>query len=62
MKIRIIEEFGWYQNLVGHEFEVQSESRKGGKGKYVVRLKGEQRQYMNDYPYGWVDKEHCEAI
>jgi len=43
-------------------FKVQSESRKSGKGKYVVRLNKEDRYLMNGYNYGWVLKEHCEVI
>ena len=56
MEIEIINHTGveWYK--------VQSESRKGGKGKYVVRLSKDDRGLMNGYPYGWVDKEHCVII
>ena len=52
----------WYSNCIGKVFRVHSESRKGGKGKYVVQISGEDRKFMNGYPYGWVDKEDCELI
>lgn len=63
MKIKIIKSDNcWYDDLIGTEFIVQSESRKGGKGKYVVRLHKELRHLMNGYMYGWVEQEHCEIV
>lgn len=61
MKIQIIksDDNCWYKGLEGNEFVVQSESKKGGKGKYVVRIPKELRHLMNGYIYGWVDKEDC---
>lgn len=40
MEIEIISSTGieWYKDCIGKRFKVQSESRKGGRGKYVVRL------------------------
>lgn len=52
----------WYKNCLNKEFKVQSESRKGGNGKYVVRLNKEDRNLMNGYMYGWVKKEDCEIV
>lgn len=63
MKIRIIKSDNcWYDDLIGTEFIVQSTSRKGGKGKYVVRMPKELKHLMNGYMYGWVEQEHCEII
>lgn len=61
MEIEIISSTGieWYKDCIGKRFKVQSESRKGGRGKYVVRLEKEDRVLMNGHMYGWVDKEHC---
>ena len=39
----------WYKDCIGKRFKVQSESRKGGRGKYVVRLEKEDRSLMNGY-------------
>ena len=57
MKIQIIKSNSicWYKDLVGYTFKVQSESKKGGKGKYVVRIPKDLRYLMNGYMYGWVD-------
>lgn len=52
----------WYKNCLNKEFKVQSESRKGGKGKYIVRLNREDRHLMNGYIYGWVKKEDCKIV
>ena len=38
---------------------IHSESKKGGRGKYVVRIPKHLRELMNGHMYGWVDKEHC---
>jgi len=64
MEVKIIKCEGneWYKDCIGMRFVVQSESRKGGKGKYVLRLEGEDRHLMNGYMYGWVRKEHCEEV
>lgn len=64
MKMKIIKSEGlkWYKDCINKEFIVQSESRKGGRGKYVVRLNKEDRYLMNEYIYGWVDKDDCEVI
>ena len=64
MKVQIIKSGDncWYKGLEGKEFVVQSESKKGGKGKYVVRIPKELRYLMNGYIYGWVDKEDCIQI
>ena len=64
MEIEIIKSTGteWYKDCIGKRFKVQSESRKGGRGKYVVRLEKEDRSLMNGYMYGWVDKEHCKEV
>lgn len=64
MKIKIIKSEGlkWYKDCIGREFIIQSESRKGGRGNYVVRLNKEDRHLMNGYIYGWVDKNDCEVI
>lgn len=64
MKVKIISSTGieWYRNCIGKVFGVKSESRKGGKGKYVVILPKHQRYLMNGYMYGWIDKEHCEVM
>lgn len=61
MKLRIMKSSGneWYRNSIGKEFIVHSESKKGGKGKYVVRLNKEDRHLMNGSVYGWVDMKHC---
>lgn len=61
MKIQIIKSDlnCWYNGLEGYEFKVQSKSKKGGKGKYVVRIPKELRHLMNGYMYGWVDKYDC---
>lgn len=61
MKIQIVksESNCWYKDLKGYTFKVQSESKKGGKGKYVVRIPKELRHLMNGYMYGWVDKNDC---
>ena len=49
MKIKIVksDDYRWYKNLIDTEFIVQSESRKGGKGKYVIRIPKELRYLMN---------------
>lgn len=64
MEIEIIKsnDYEWYKNCVGKKFIVHSESRKGGKDNYIVRLNKEDRHLMNGYPYGWVSKEHCIAV
>lgn len=64
MEIEIISSTGveWYKDCIGKRFKVQSESRKGGRGKYVVRLEKEDRVLMNGHMYGWVDKEHCKEV
>lgn len=64
MEVEIINSTGveWYKDCIGKRFKVQSESRKGGKGKYVLRLEKEDRHLMNGYIYGWADKEHCKII
>lgn len=64
MTIKIInaQKDTWYENCLDKTFVVQSESRKGGKGKYVVRLNKKDRHLMNGYVYGWIDKEDCEII
>ncbi|MDU2672631.1 MAG: hypothetical protein E7C49_11530 [Clostridium sp.] len=64
MEIEIINSTGveWYKDCIGKIFKVQSESRKGGRGKYVVRLEKVDRHLMNGYQYGWVKKEHCKII
>lgn len=61
MKIQIIksDKDCWYRGLEGKEFKVQSQSRKGGKGKYVVRVPKELRHLMNGYVYGWIDINDC---
>ncbi len=62
--IEIIKSDGheWYSKCIGKVFRVHSESRKGGQGKYVVRLSGEDKKFMNGHPYGWVDKDHCKKL
>lgn len=64
MEIEIIKSNGyeWYKDCIGNRFTVHSESRKGGRNKYVVRLNKEDRHLMNGYNYGWVLKEHCKVI
>jgi hypothetical protein len=64
MIIKIIKSNGieWYKNCIGRKFVVHSESRKGGKNKYIVQLNKEDRKLMNGHPYGWVLKEHCKVI
>lgn len=62
VKIINAQENTWYENCLNKEFIVQSESKKGGKGKYVVRINKEDRYLMNGYTYGWIDKEDCEII
>lgn len=64
MEIEITNSTGveWYKDCIGKRFKVQSESRKGGKGKYVLRLEKVDRHLMNGYQYGWVNKEHCKII
>ncbi|MCJ8343308.1 MAG: hypothetical protein MJH09_10780 [Cetobacterium sp.] len=64
MKIKIIKSEGnkWYKDCIGKQFEVHSESKKGGRGKYIVRIKKEDRHLMNGYIYGWVKKEDCEIV
>ena len=64
MKIKIIKSDGyeWYKDCIGKEFIVQSESRKSGKGKYLVKLNKEDRYLTNGYKYEWVLKKHCEVI
>ena len=64
MKVQIIksDKVCWYKGLEGEEFIVQSESRKGGKGKYVVRIPKSLRHLMNGHMYGWVDKDDCIEI
>lgn len=64
MKVQIIksEKSYWYHGLEGCVFKVQSESKKGGKGKYVVRIPKELRHLMNGYMYGWIDKNDCIQI
>lgn len=64
MEIEIISSTGieWYKDCIGKRFKVQSESRKGGRGKYVVRLEKEDRVLMNWHMYGWVDKKHCKEV
>lgn len=52
----------WYKNCLYKEFVVQSKSKKGEKGKYVVRLNKEDRNLMNGYFYGWVDMSDCEIL
>lgn len=61
MDIKIVKCSGkeWYAKCIGKRFKIHSESRKGGRGKYIVRLEKEDRYLMNGYMYGWVDKEHC---
>lgn len=61
MDIKIVKCRGneWYKNCIGRRFTVHSESRKGGRGKYIVRLEKYDRYLMNGHMYGWVDKEHC---
>lgn len=49
----------WYSSCIGKRFTIHSESRKGGRGKYIVRLEKGDRWLMNGHMYGWVDKEHC---
>lgn len=64
MKIKIIksDDYCWYKDLIDTEFIVQSESRKGGKGKYVVRIPKELRYLMNGYMYGWVEQRDCVIV
>jgi len=64
MEIEIIKSNGyeWYKDCIGKRFTVHSESRKGGRNKYVVRLNKEDRHLMNKHPYGWVLKEHCKIV
>ena len=64
IEIEVIKSDGyeWYKDCIGKRFVVQSESKKGGKGKYVVRLNKEDRHLMNGYNYGWVLKEHCKIV
>jgi len=62
IKIISCDDYEWYKDCIGEIFKVHSESRKGGKDKWVVRLTQEQRKYMNGYSYGWVSKNHCEEI
>lgn len=52
----------WYNNCIGNEYIVQSKSRKGGKGKYIVRIPKEDRHLMNGYMYGWIDIEHTTFV
>lgn len=64
MEIKVMKSDGyeWYKDCIDKKFIVQSESKKGGKGKYVVRLNKEDRHLMNGYNYGWISKEHCRVI
>lgn len=64
MEIEIIKSNGyeWYKDCIGKRFTFHSESRKGGRNKYVVRLNKEDRHLMNGYNYGWVLKEHCKIV
>ncbi|HHD2753266.1 TPA: hypothetical protein ACOTG0_002075 [Clostridium perfringens] len=61
MYLKIVKSSGteWYKKCIGKTFKVHSESKKGGKGKYIVRLEKDDRWLMNGYIYGWVDKKHC---
>lgn len=60
MYLKIVKSSGseWYKKCIGKMFKVHSESKKGGKGKYIVRLEKDDRWLMNGYIYGWVDKKH----
>lgn len=49
----------WYSKCIGERFTIHSESKKGGRGKYVVRIPKHLIRLMNGHMYGWVDKEHC---
>jgi len=51
MEIEIIKSNGyeWYKDCIGKRFTVHSESRKGGRNKYVVRLNKEDRHLMNEH-------------
>ena len=49
----------WYSKCIGERFTIHSESKKGGRGKYVVRIPKHLIWLMNGHMYGWVDKEHC---
>ncbi|SCJ99070.1 Uncharacterised protein [uncultured Clostridium sp.] len=62
MEIEITTSTGveWYKYCIGKRFKVHSKSRRGGRGKYIVKI--EDKQLMNGYRYGWVDKEHCKLI
>lgn len=64
MKIKITksDENTWYRDCIGEVFPVQSESRKGGKGKWVVNIPYEYRRLVNGYMYGWVDKNDCQIV
>lgn len=61
MDLKIMKSTGdeWYSKCIGERFTIHSESKKGGRGKYVVRIPKHLRWLMNGYMYGWVDKEHC---
>jgi hypothetical protein len=48
--------YEWYKDYISHKFVIQSESR--NKKSFVVRTTLEQA----GWPYGWVDKSHCELI
>jgi len=61
MDLKIMKSTGkeWYDKCIGERFTIHSESKKGGRGKYVVRIPKHLRELMNGHMYGWVDKEHC---
>ena len=39
----------WYDKCIGERFTIHSESKKGGKGKYVVRIPKHLRWLMNGH-------------
>ena len=61
MDLKIVKSTGneWYSECTGERFTIHSESKKGGRGKYVVRIPKQLRELMNGHMYGWVDKKDC---
>lgn len=63
VKVKSAEESDWYKELIGQLFVVHSESRRGGKGNFVVRLCGDhRRKYFNGKPYGKIKAAHCVEV
>lgn len=64
MKIKIVSSDcnNWYKNCIGEIFPVHSESRKGGRGKWVVNIPHKHRHLTNGHMYGWIEKDDCKIL